>query len=813
MKKIILFILLIYISMIYAITLEVALDGTKPYTSIQAAINSAQNGDSVLVYPGRYYENLDTAGKNIIIASLYARTGQAIYISNTIIDANYSGSCFKVVNGETVKIIGFILTRGTGTVIGNPEVPGGGGVCITQGSTVYLERCSIYNCNGTSGSAFMNNMSTLYLKGNSIRNNVSKFSGAGLTYRGNTYFNNTDLNSVYNNISAMGMDLSFYYCQTSNPVILDTLTVQHNSPDNYFVVNYLSEPFSLSSQHSYIQTVNHDLYVAPWGRDTNDGLSPETPLRNLIYASQIIASDSLNPKKIYVSDGIYKKTTNQKFLPIGLKSFVSLIGESRENTIIDLDGLDGGFLNITGTHNNSVANLTVKNQFTLNSTSVIIAQLTTNTSIKNILLKDNAGSSSLNIAAFDFDNITIEDIIMKNCHSENGVGTGITLTNRYEGLHSARINNVIFDSLSAIGSQAHTIGVFAQGIDLDLTNVIFSNSKSSSNGLLVYDNWQTTLPIGLRASNILGFNNITYDASYLGRLFAVYNLHPDYNLVTLSNITLANNNIADYAIYSWGLVKFRNLILYNPVASHELLTMWDSHFPDISSDLDIDYSLVRNGYNSIIQIMGSTVTWGLHNINTNPLFSGESGPVGIPNNQVDFYRLSENSPCIDSGTPDTLGLFVGNSDLSGNHRIYNGRIDMGAFEYGSYPLNQAEQPVVKDENRLYAYPNPVRISNGRASCMIEFILNKRIEKIAEIEIYNIKGQKIKTLESRDNIISLAEKAGLRSPLINEKYQANKYSVVWDLRNDNGKAVSSGIYLYRLKADGKPIKTSKITVLR
>jgi len=44
-------------------------DGTGDYTTIQAAINATASGDTVLVYPGTYTENIDYVGKNLVIQS------------------------------------------------------------------------------------------------------------------------------------------------------------------------------------------------------------------------------------------------------------------------------------------------------------------------------------------------------------------------------------------------------------------------------------------------------------------------------------------------------------------------------------------------------------------------------------------------------------------------------------------------------------------------------------------------------------------------------------------------------------------------
>jgi hypothetical protein len=58
------------------VTRTVSLDGTQQYTSIQTAINACNNGDSVLVYPGRYIENINLNGHNVTLASLYFQTSQ-----------------------------------------------------------------------------------------------------------------------------------------------------------------------------------------------------------------------------------------------------------------------------------------------------------------------------------------------------------------------------------------------------------------------------------------------------------------------------------------------------------------------------------------------------------------------------------------------------------------------------------------------------------------------------------------------------------------------------------------------------------------
>ena len=52
-------------------TVIVKPDSSANFVSIQAAIDAALIGDTILVYPGIYKENISYAGKNVIVGSLY----------------------------------------------------------------------------------------------------------------------------------------------------------------------------------------------------------------------------------------------------------------------------------------------------------------------------------------------------------------------------------------------------------------------------------------------------------------------------------------------------------------------------------------------------------------------------------------------------------------------------------------------------------------------------------------------------------------------------------------------------------------------
>jgi len=90
--------------------------------TIQAAINSASNADTVVVYPGTYYENIIFRGKKIVLSSRFYETGDLGFIQTTIINGSkplYSdtASCVLFINGEdsTTVLQGFTITGGHGT--------------------------------------------------------------------------------------------------------------------------------------------------------------------------------------------------------------------------------------------------------------------------------------------------------------------------------------------------------------------------------------------------------------------------------------------------------------------------------------------------------------------------------------------------------------------------------------------------------------------------------------------------------------------------------------------------------------------------
>ena len=105
-----------------------------------------------------------------------------------------------------------------------------------------------------------------------------------------------------------------------------------------------------------------------------------------------------------------------------------------------------------------------------------------------------------------------------------------------------------------------------------------------------------------------------------------------------------------------------------------------------------------------------------------------------------------------------------------------------------------DEQLIDDDHRLSNYPNPFG-----SSTTISFNLTTEHTENKEINIYNIKGQKVKTLDLSGNC------------RINVKATESLSHIVWNGKDESGKQVSSGIYFYNLK-NGKYSFTRKMLLI-
>jgi len=111
------------------------------YATIQEAIDAAVNGDTVLVQPGTYVENINFGGKAITLTSTSA--DDPAVVADTILDGNQAGRVVTFNHGEGADSVL------TGLTIRNGKAYDGGGIlCSSSSPTITKNRITGNSASG-----------------------------------------------------------------------------------------------------------------------------------------------------------------------------------------------------------------------------------------------------------------------------------------------------------------------------------------------------------------------------------------------------------------------------------------------------------------------------------------------------------------------------------------------------------------------------------------------------------------------------------------------------------------------------------------
>lgn len=330
---------------------------------------------------------------------------------------------------------------------------------------------------------------------------------------------------------------------------------------------------------------------------------------------------------------------------------------------------------------------------------------------------------------------TSAPIIRRNFFSQDTAqwsGGGINLN----GITQALVeNNTIQD---CIGGGI----VIANCYSVIKNNVIANNTHNSmGGGIICYD-----------FTGVIGNNIISDNTAVEGG--AIFSFSESDSSIFLAQNVVYNN--------SSGLkINGGSAILLNSI-------FWNNDSYSISAsfsaDLAVSWCDIEDGWT------------GEGNINTDPLF--------VDPDSGNFHLMSTvcgdafNSPCIDSGHPDSLDSF-----LSCEQGLGSERADMGAYGGGG-AMTDIEDEIEKASVfslNLVNYPNPFN-----ASTVISFSLAEPTDVV--IEIFDILGKRV------DSIFLRWQTSG-------------NHSVLWD-----ASGFSSGIYFSSLKVDHN-VSTRQMLLLK
>ncbi len=162
---------------------------------------------------------------------------------------------------------------------------------------------------------------------------------------------------------------------------------------------------------------------------------------------------------------------------------------------------------------------------------------------------------------------------------------------------------------------------------------------------------------------------------------------------------------------------------------------------------------------------------------------------GLYSNEQLFDTFNE-MICVDGGIIDfdipvdeSWYAFFDNGFSLNNPQNIEGSVSL--YEYDE---TSVDDDIIVVSNKLIGnYPNPFN-----PTTTISFSITQT-SPFVTLEIFNIKGQKVKTL-------------------INDKLDEGSHQVVWDGTNENNQSVSSGIYFYKLQT-GKYSAVKKMVMMK
>lgn len=290
------------------------------------------------------------------------------------------------------------------------------------------------------------------------------------------------------------------------------------------------------------------------------------------------------------------------------------------------------------------------------------------------------------------------------------------------------------------GDTAYGGGMNIDSCNMELKDAVFYNNYAVNAGGFGI---QRCKDYSVKVANVLAYNN---SVRHYGGGLAIATSDPELN-----NLTIVNNYCG-----GGGGAGMQMYVESNPVLKNCIF--WGNHAVyEVEKDT-VEYYMGSQiwlwGEGSNPAFYNGVVQYGLDSINCYPPIPDdhyidmiEINPLFIDEVNHD-YRLTENSPCVNTGIADLSGMFLPDHDLDGNPRVCGSRIDMGCYELCHEDVGE----IPTDGNKLMVYPNPL---NDNAFCVVN--LDKKSD--VKLSLISLDGKEIYredlgVLEAGENRISL-----------------------------------------------------------
>jgi len=414
----------------------------------------------------------------------------------------------------------------------------------------------------------------------------------------------------------------------------------------------------------------------------------------------------------------------------------------------------------------------------------------------SLYIKNNRFIGGIDGINIDYGYVEISDNYFEECDLDTGFNT------------SGLVFNNIINSGSAYGP----------GIVHFFNNISYNNE----NGIGICATSQR-----LSCTNNISMNNLyAFEAS------ASFN-----NCIFIGNEELEQFSVTGNPIFRNCIIDFQldpplidggGNIWVDSVQAQELFEdIENGNFHLIEGSLAIDAGFDTLGYYYPFDMDYNTRVWDGDNNGSAiidigpyelgaPAFGGIEGYIYNPTTgePVDYVLLKINNQPGEFTFTDSIGNFeyklpAGIYDVYAERVFYEDVIEYhievidGEFTQIAIPMFETvdvNEPIIPNSSfqisNLTNFPNPFN-----PTTTISFSVTQNSDFV-NLEVYNIKGQKVKDFSP-----------SLCHPEFIEGRGITKYSVTWNGTDQNNKPVASGIYFYKLDVNGKTKKTKKMLLLK
>lgn len=260
--------------------------------TINAAINTAAKGDTIILKPGIYKETILIKEKNLTIASKFILAHDKKYIMNTIVNGEGKNSAVSFLDCPSRSyFIGVSVINGYGKK--------GGGILIENSDADLLNLNIIQNSSVSKGGGIYVYKSNVNMVDDVIKGNSSIGVGAG---GGGIYATESTIDlynvDILENLSFLGGGIY----SSNGDMSLKNVNIKKNSVDSKAGGLYL-----IDSQNSTLKNVKITENSAFKEGGTSGGLCLEN-------ANPIIANVRISKNIAFKAGGIYLAYSNPKFI-------------------------------------------------------------------------------------------------------------------------------------------------------------------------------------------------------------------------------------------------------------------------------------------------------------------------------------------------------------------------------------------------------------------------------------------------------------------------------------------------------------------